>query len=182
MWRRNRDRVEAIDSVPALRMIIDLSPALRVNVQLDPVICERKDRSIDRSSGYRVGLQPRQNPHAAPTPGGLFEQNLSLTNHKYVFFDEPRCTRGRFPDRQRFRTFCEAEFSYRTNAALRLSRNANKCAEIDQCGVVDPAVGFRKKTRCTFPEQFPVRCRFDQSAKIDKSRQNASSVSFDDWD
>src|SRR6202035_6014416 len=107
----------------------------------------------------------------------MFEQNLSLTNHKCVFFDESRCTRARFSDRQRCRTFCEAEFSYRANATFRLSRNKNKCAEIDECGVVYAGVGFRNKTRCIFPERCPACRGFDRSAKIEKSRQNASSVS-----
>lgn len=151
------------------------------------MICERKHGRVDRASVKTrllkaVNFQPRQNPHGAPATGGLFEQDLSLTNHKSVFFDESRCTRARFADRQRFRTFCTAELFHRANATFGLSGNANKRAEIDECGVVNPGIGFRNKTRCVFPERCPARRRFDRSAKIEKSCQNTSSVSFDDWD
>src|SRR5437667_12229209 len=99
-----------------------------------------------------------------------------------MLFDESRRTRARFPDWQRFRIFCEAEFFYRANATLGLSRNANKCAEIDECGVVSPGAGFWKKRCSILPECFSAGDGIDGFTKIEKSRQNASSVSLDDWD
>src|SRR5207245_910100 len=103
---------------------------------------ERKDRSVDWPLIYRFGLQSRQDPHAAPASGGLFEQNLALTNYKCVLFDEPLCVQSGFPDRDYFRIFRAAESFYRANAAFRLSGKADKRAKIDECRVVNAGVGF----------------------------------------
>ena len=146
------------------------------------MICERKDRFVDRTSVYRSRLQPWQDPHAVPTAARLFELDLALTNHKCMFFDESRWTQARSPDRQRFRMFCPTEFFYRANATFGLSRNTDKSAEIDKRGVVRPSVGFWKERRSILPKRFSASDGIDGVSKIEEPRQNASSVSFDDWD
>ena len=105
-----------------------------------------------------------------------------MTNHKYMLFDESRWTQARFPDRQRFRIFCPAKFLHGANATFGLSGKTNKCAEIGECGIVNPGVGFWKKRGCILPKRFSASDRVDGFPKIKKPCQNASSVSFDDWD
>ena len=197
VWRRHRYRIKRVNSDPTLRGFVHdiefvvrrmdpLSP-LGVNFQRDTMIRERKNGRIDRASVKTGPLETgrfkrRQNPHAAPASGGLFEQDLTPTNHKCMLFDQSHCTRARFPDRQRFRIFCAAEFLHGANATFGLSGNTDKRAEIDECGVVNPGVGFWKKHRRIVPEHFSASDGIDGFAKIQEPCQNASSVSFNDWD
>src|SRR5438105_2537562 len=146
------------------------------------MICERKDRLVDRTSVYRSRLQQWQDPHAAPTAARLFEQYPPVPKNKRMLLGDLLCARPWFFDWQRCRIFCAAEFFDGTDSAFRPEGEANKSAEIDKRGVVRPSVGFWNKTRCTFPERFSACRRFDRSAKIEKPRQNASSVRLDDWD
>src|SRR5437667_9214638 len=143
---------------------------------------ERKDRYVDWPLIYRFGLQSRQDPHAAPASGGLFEQNLALTNYKCVLFDEPLCVQSGFPDRDYFRIFREAESFYGANAAFRLSGKTDKRAKIDECRVVNAGVGFWNERGRILPKRFPARAGIDRFAKIEKAGQNADGVGFDDRD
>jgi hypothetical protein len=77
--------------------------------------------------------------------------------------------------------FCAAECFNRTEVAFWLPRYANDRAKIEECGVEGPGVGFWKKTCRILPKLFPLRTGIDRFAKIEKPRQNASRVSFDDW-
>jgi hypothetical protein len=86
VWGRDRDRVERIDSEPALRVFIDLPPASGINIQRDTMICERKNRFVDWLSIYRSHLQRRQNPHAAPAPVRFLKQNLFRYDDERVIF------------------------------------------------------------------------------------------------
>lgn len=110
------------------------------------------------------------------------EEDAPAANDKRVLFEEALCARPRFCDRQRCRIFRAAEFLHRANATFGFSGNADKRAEIGECGIVNPGVGFWKKRRCILPKRFLASDRVDGFSKIEKPCQNASSVSFDDWD
>src|SRR5207247_6484677 len=86
--------------------------------------------------------------------------------------------RSRFSDRERSWIFCAAKCFHRTEMALWLPRYANKRAKIEERGVESSSVGFCK-TRCIPPKRFPRRTGIDGFSKIEKPRQNASGVRFD---
>lgn len=101
-------------------------------------------------------------------------------NYKRVFFDQARRLGWRFPDRKELWFFCAAEFVNRTNAAFRLARNTDKCPEIHQCGVVGSGAEFWNKTRGISPKRLPARVEIKRLMKVEKSRQNAGGIRFND--
>ena len=112
----------------------------------------------------------------------MFEQDPLPMNNKRMLLGNAFYAGSWFFDWERCWIFCATELFYGTDEALRLARNANNCAEVDQRGVVNAGVRFWNKTRCICPERSQARHGFDRSAKIEKPRQNASSVTFDDRD
>jgi hypothetical protein len=97
----------------------------------------------------------------------LFKQNLALTHHKRVLFDESLCALRRFPDGQNLRIFRATEFLDGTNAASRLARHTNKRAEIDECRVVNRGVGFWNESGCMLPKGLPAPIRIDRFGEIE---------------
>ncbi len=110
----------------------------------DPVLREWKCRYVQRLAG-RVCLERRQNPHATPACCRLFEENLPRANDKRVVLCHSLCARSALFDREAFRVFPAADSLHRANATFGFARNADKRAEIDECGVVNPGIPFRKK-------------------------------------
>jgi hypothetical protein len=77
---------------------------------------------------------------------------------------------------------CPAKRVDRAEIASWVPRYANERAKIKQCRVEGSCAGFWKKTRCVLPKRFPSGTGIDGFAKIEKPRQNASGVGFDNWD
>ena len=111
----------------------------------------------------------------------MFEQNSPAPNDERVRFDESFRLTSRFFYGECSWIFRAAECFNRADIALWLPRYTNKRAEIEECGVEGPPVGFWKKTRGISPERIPARTGIDGFAKIEKPCQNSSGVSFDDW-
>jgi hypothetical protein len=97
----------------------------------------------------------------------LFKQNLTLTHHKRVLFEESLCAQTRFPDRQNLWIFRTAECLHGTDAAFGLARNTNERAEVDECRVVNRGVGFWNKPGCMLPKGLPAPMRIDRFAEIE---------------
>jgi hypothetical protein len=86
-----------------------------------------------------------------------------------------------FLSRKDFWIFCAAKFVDGTNPAFWLARKANERAEVSECRVVD-ASGTLWDKRCrVLPERVPASRSIDRVAEIKQARQNAGSISFDDW-
>ncbi|MEY2547021.1 MAG: hypothetical protein QOG48_2138 [Verrucomicrobiota bacterium] len=63
---------------------------------------------------------------------------------------------------------------YRTHAAFRIARQTNRRAEIHQRGVETPGVLFRHERAGGSPQRLAI-------LNIERARENACGVRFDDW-
>jgi hypothetical protein len=112
---------------------------------------------------------------------GLFEQNPAAPNDQCVHFDELLRFGSQISYGECSWIFCAAKRFNRAQIAFRLPGYANKRAKIEKCGVESRGIGFWDKTRCMLPKRFSARVGIDRLAQIEKPRQNASGVRFDDW-
>ena len=110
----------------------------------------------------------------------MLEQNPATPNDQCVLFDELLRFGSRFPYGKRSRIFCAAKRFNRAHIAFRLPSYANERAQIEKCGVENRGIGFWKKTGGMLPKRFPARVGINRFAQIEKPRQNATGVSFDD--
>src|SRR5437773_10006917 len=111
---------------------IDLSPALRVNVQRNTMICERKNRFVDRRPSYRSGLEPWQDPHSSPATAGFLKQNPARSNNERMIFGQSFHSRALFLDRENFRIFGAANFVNGTDRAFRPGHTSHS-AQLEEC-------------------------------------------------
>jgi hypothetical protein len=86
----------------------------------------------------------------------------------------------RFPYWECSRIFCAAKRFNRARIAFRPPGYANKRAKIEQCGVESCGIGLWEKTRCVLPKHSSAGFGIDRFAQIEKPRQNATRVRFDD--
>jgi len=124
----------------------------------------------------------RQDPHSAPPPAGLLEQNPAATYDYCMRLDEscrfgPRISYGECSG-----ISCAAKRFNRADIAFRLPGYANERAKIEKCGVESRGFGFWKKARRVLPKGFSSGVRIDGFAQIEKPRQNPSGVGLDDRD
>jgi len=179
MRRWHRDVVDGFK--PVLRRRNSVWRCTAVHHKRNPMMGERKRRSVERLVRSSC-FEPRQNPHATPACGRLFEQDSAVTNDKCVSFDKSLCARFGFLDGQRSGIFCAAEFLHRADAAFRFIRQANKRAKIDKRGIKTRRVALRDKLRGKRPEFFAADCGIDRGAHVEQSGQNTRAIRFDDWD
>ena len=103
-----------------------------------------------------------------------------MPNDECMRLDASFYSGPRFPYWECSRIFCAAKRFNRAHIAFRLAGRANKRAKIEKCGVEARGAGLREKTRCVLPKHLPARFGIDRSAQIEKPRQNATGVRFDD--
>jgi hypothetical protein len=127
-----------------------------------------------------VNNERRQDPHSPPSAAGLLEQNAATPNDQCVLFDESLRPGSGFLGRKCSRILCAAKRFNRAHIAFRLPGYANERAKIEECGVEVTCVGCWEKTRCMLPKRFPAGVGIDGFAKIEKPRQHASGVGFND--
>jgi len=157
---------------------IDPSPALRVNVQRNTMICERKNRFVDRRPIYRSGLEPWQDPHSAPATAGFLKQNPARSNNERMIFGQSFHSRALFLYREHFRIFGAAKFFNWTDRAFR-PRQTNHSAQIDECGIVTAGGTSRYQGSRVIPQGCATSGLVDRRLQIEEPRQNARSIRFD---
>ena len=136
MRRGDRNRIEGAKSEPALALILDLTRATREDLERDPMMREGKDRYVDWALPCRSCFEWRQNPHTAPTLGGLLKQNPIFLTDKSVVFDEFFCLGSTSLGRKRCRVGGAAKFFQRADWALWLTRRTDERAEIHERGIM----------------------------------------------
>ena len=137
------NRVERFHGKPALRALVNLVPRFREDIKSDAVICERKDRRVNWAVGSRSSFERRQNPHAAPAPGGAFEKNFVLPDNIDMIFGEPSRPWMSFLHRKDSGIYCATKSFHRTNLAFRFARQTDERAKIDKRGVEMSGMALR---------------------------------------
>src|SRR5438128_11340987 len=78
-----------------------------------------------------------------------------------------------------FRPARAAKFFYRTDGAFR-ARQTHERAEIDERGVVNTRAGSRQQCAGVAPKRILAGCSVDRQPQIEKTRENAGGICFDD--
>ena len=110
----------------------------------------------------------------------MLKQNPAAPNDQCVYLDELLHCGSRILYGECSRIFCAAKRFNRAHIAFRLPGYANERAKIEKRRVESRGIGFWEKTRCTLPQSPPAQSGIDRMAQIEKPRQNATGVRFDD--
>jgi len=100
-----------------------------------------------------VRFERRQDPHSAPPPAGLLEQNPAATYDYCMRLYESFRFGSRISYGERSGISCAAKRFNRADIAFRLPGCANERAKIEKRGVENCGSGFREKARCMLPKR-----------------------------
>src|SRR5215471_11521313 len=146
------------------------------------MICEWKDRFVDRPLIYRSPLQPWQDPHAAPASLRFYKQNPARLNNESMIFAQSFHRRPRLFYRKGFRIFCAAEFVDRADIAFWLAWQTNQRTQIDERGVETRGTALWNQLRSAFPKFFATDCRINRGAKVEQASKEARNIRFENRD
>src|SRR5215472_9835896 len=146
------------------------------------MICEWKDRFVDRPLIYRSPLQHWQDPHAAPASLRFYKQNPARLNNESMIFAQSFHRRPRLFYRKGFRIFCAAEFVDRADMAFWLAWQTNQRTQIDERGVETRGTALWNQLRSAFPKFFATDCRINRGAKVEQASKESLNIRFENRD
>ena len=124
---------------------------------------------------------PRENPHAAPAPARLLEQNSIAVEDESVCFGEFFWRRPQLFDGESFRILRATKFVYWTDPTLGRACRADERAEIHKSGIMQGCFARGEKVGRVTPNCFAASGCIDRIAHVEQTRHDARDVCFDQW-